>query len=339
MSCCRYRQDWTMLSDSEKQQYINAVLKVATDPTYQPLYTALVLAYAESFNTLAQYTVSEMSYFFPWHKYFLLEYENLLRLVNNQITIPYWDWSLLSTTPYQSAVFDPQTGFGNSSNVTSMCVNSGPFREGQYEVVGGGCLKREYGDFQFPNRDLIDQFLTLDASKFDEFHTSLQLLINLNVRCFVGGQICTPQAANDPLYLLQLTRLDQVFDEWQRQSSDNKNVRYTNENDPLVLTFDNSLLVSDFSCNDDLPYGVCVRYGPLQDIPQTTQEPIPSSGPDLPTIGGSSGILSQAQRQQQISEPAKQQGLAMKCIPKEWIENLSLNEEERELFLEICGYI
>lgn len=288
-SCCRFRRDWSTLSLEEKLSYINAVKSISSDPDFQPLYNELVQRYKDSFDTIAQYNFPNSSHFFPWHRYFLLEYEDLLRMVDPALTIPYWDWSVMPTMPYQSPVFNPETGFGNSSNGTTRCVTSGPFREGEFEVTpsaNGGCLMRRYNSFQYPSRSLIeDEFLSLGADKFEEFHNSIQLFINLNVRCFVGGHMCTPNAANDPLYLLQLTRIDLILDQWQNLDIARATARYTNENGPLVLTFDDSLLVSDFSDNNDLPHHVCVRYASLQDIAEVEfATTFPTSGPDLPPI-------------------------------------------------------
>lgn len=256
------------------QRYISAIKTIATNPQFQELYNQLVQKYRTSFDTVAQSTVSNSSQFFPWQRYFLLEYEDLLRLVDTEITIPYWDWTLLPSTPYDSTVFDPQTGFGNSADSNTTCVNSGPFREGEFEVTpsaGGGCLRRLYNNRTYPSRQLIEQdILSQPASNFEEFHSSLQLFIHLNLRCFVGGHMCSMDAANDPLYPLHLTRVDLMLNRWQSSSPDRAAVRYMNENIPLALSLDDSSLVSAFSSNTDLPYGTCIIYAQLLEPVQST---------------------------------------------------------------------
>ena len=303
-SCCRYRQDWAALSQQGKQHYIDAVKTVSSSPDFQPLYNELVRRYQDSFNTIAQNTVPETSLFVPWHRYFLLEYEDLLRMVNPSITIPYWDWSVMYKRPYESPVFDPQTGFGNSTDSVSMCVTSGPFREGEFEVApsaGNTCLMRKYDDFEYPSRGFIESaVLPLKAANFSQFHNSIQLLLNLNIRCNVGGHMCTNDAANDPLYLLQLSRIDLIVDRWQAMDEARANVQYANDNSALVLTFGN-YAVSDFSNNSALPHGVCVKYSPLQPSEEEDSgTALPSSGPGLPTIASlqdpTSGLESEEKR-------------------------------------------
>ena len=318
-SCCRYRQDWTSLSMEEKQRYINAVKTIANNSQFQQLYNQLVGIYRTSFDTIAQSTVSAISQFFPWQRYFLLEYEDLLRLTDTRITIPYWDWTLLPNDPYSSPVFDPQNGFGNSSDDATMCVNSGPFREGEFEVTasaGGGCLRRLYSNLMYPSRQIVSNLLSLQANRFNEFHNSLQLFIQLNIRCFVGGQMCSMDAANDPLYPLHLTRVDIVLDEWQNSSPDRAAARYANENTPLVLSFDNSLVVSNFSNDRDLPYGTCIQYAELQASSQSSRA---GSARNIPQSG----------------RPSSQR---INCISEAQMEQLRMSEWEKIFMRRKCGW-
>ena len=192
--------------------------------------------------------------------------------MNSSITIPYWDWTLLPTDPYSSPVFDPVTGFGNSSNSTTTCVTSGPFRENIFQVTplaGKECLRRTYSDLNYPSRSIIQsEALDFSALRFDDFQRSLQLFFHLNIRCFIGGHMCEPNASNDPLYLLHLARIDLILDFWQSMDATRANARYSGDNTPLVLTFDNNLIVSNFLSNRNLPYNVSVQYAPLQNIMQ-----------------------------------------------------------------------
>ena len=44
------------------------------------------------------------SEFLPWHRWFILEMENLLKEVDCRVTIPYWDWSLVSNDPFNDTM-------------------------------------------------------------------------------------------------------------------------------------------------------------------------------------------------------------------------------------------
>ena len=329
-NCCRYRQDWATLNDQEKSRYINAVKTVSSDPSLSQLYNELVSRYRQSFTTDIQLLNASVSQFIPWHRYFLLEYENLLRLVDGDITIPYWDWTVRPSAPYAEEIFDPTPlGFGNSVNATTMCVSSGAFQEGQFEVTpsaGGGCLMREYlNAITLPTRTLIeDQFLSFSAEMFDDFHNAVFQFVNLIVRCTVGGDMCSVDAANDPLYLLQLARVDLVVDRWQSMDEARATVRYANDGTPLQLTFDDKLVVSDFSRNKDLPYGVCVRYGELRKVEETATD--------------SSSIIGTGSMQVESPPRRQKRHLHLNCISEEEINKLHLSDKDRESLRKTCGY-
>ena len=280
--CCRYRRNWSSLSRLERERYISAVLTVSSDPKYTPLYQTLLTKYQDSFHTVAQTTIPEISQFIPWHRYFLLEYEDLLRLVHTDITIPYWDWTTFTSTPYSAPVFNPTSGFGDSADPVTGCVASGPFREGEFEVTylnrSSGCLTRDYNDYTFFKREYLQGTLSLGTDLFNEFHNFVQLFLSLNIRCFVGGQMCTTNAASDPLLLLHLARIDLFVQKWQERAKNNDVVQQSNKADRLVLTLDPDITVADFCSNSDLPYDVCVRYAPLDPVGAASQEGSGGSG-------------------------------------------------------------
>ena len=343
-SCCRYRQDWSTLEDEEKSRYINVVKTVSSDPSYSPLYNELISRYKQSFTTSIQILNASISQFIPWHRYFLLEYENLLRLVDNNITIPYWDWTVRPNALFTLPVFDNTLGFGNSANETTLCVSSGPFQEGQFEVTpsaGGGCLMREYVDSILPpTRALIESdFLSFSASMFDDFHNAVFQFMNLMVRCIVGGDMCSVEAANDPLYLLQLARVDLTIDRWQNMDEERATVRYADDDTPLDLTFDDSLLILNFSSNKNLPYGVCIQYSGLKEVEESTTESDitdPSEHSDSADL--ESGLLQSEPQQSSASSMDRRKRQQLVCASEDEINKLDLSEEERKSLLKLCGY-
>ena len=176
-------------------------------------------------------------------------------------------------------MFDPETGFGNSSDAQTGCVTSGPFQEGQFEVSLNGsdsCLTREYNNYVFFDRARVESSLSLGADMYEEFHNFVQLLLTLNVRCFVGGALCTPDTASDPLFLLHLARIDLLVQRWQEADEANTVVQRSNKADPLALTLDTQLTVADFCSNEELAYGTCVRYALL--------DPVEDMGGDASTV-------------------------------------------------------
>ena len=275
-SCCRFRREWSQLTSEEQQRYIAAVITASSDPTYRTVYVQIMQLYLQAFSDVVLNVSSDTSQFFLWHRYYLQLYENLLRVVDDSVTIPYWDWTTHPGKPYDSPVFDPSDGFGNSIDNDTQCVNSGPLREGEFSVstlAGGGCIRRTYSDFPFLHRDLISGILSLPATSFSEVHSMLQQYLHLTIRCYIGGTMCTNFAAEDPLYLLLLSQLDRLLDQWQAMDRDRAIVRYAEDTSPLIHTLNTSskLKVSDYVSNKELPYSTSVCYS--EQPPQSPDDP------------------------------------------------------------------
>ena len=264
--CCRVRRDYVSLTEEERQVYINTFLAVTRDPIYRARYNTLVTLFKDSFtvNNITQSGVASESQYFMFGRYFLLEYEDLLRDFNSNITIPFYDWTPFPVAPYTAAVWDNTNGFGNTARAVDKCVITGPVRVGEYAVApsaGGGCLQRDYMNRRFPSREIINRdVLTLPASEFANFHQMLQLLVGLNVQCFIGGTMCSRDTANDPVFLLHLAQLDSLLTRWQLFGEGRDQVRYAFDNRPLLLT--PGFTVAQFSSNINLPYGLCILYDP-----------------------------------------------------------------------------
>ncbi len=257
------------MSDEEKHRYISTVALVSSSSTFQLLYYALVNKYHTSFSTLAQSTDGSISHFLLWHRYFLLEYEDLLRMVHHDITIPYWDWSFPSSTPYSTPLFNLNTGFGNSSNLTTSCVTSGPFQESKFSVARPNtsspkCLMRKYESFIFP-AGLPETLVSANVTSYTFFHAFVQIFLGLNIRCFVGGDMCSTRAPIDPLFMLHLAGMDRFVQLWQDNNPDDAHLLFASTNKGegfLAHTFDSNLQLKDFGSNEELAYGTCVKYSP-----------------------------------------------------------------------------
>ena len=76
--------------------------------------------------------------------------------------------------------------------------------------------------------------------------------------------MCSPNAASDPLFFLHLAGIDFLVQQWQERNPGHALFLAPGRsaNDPLVHTLDDSLRLVNFSRNEDLAYGTCVRYSP-----------------------------------------------------------------------------
>ena len=57
------------------------------------------------------YGIHDSFQFLPWHRWYIREIESLMKEVDCRVTIPYWDWSLVSADPWR-----PDYLFGNGTD-------------------------------------------------------------------------------------------------------------------------------------------------------------------------------------------------------------------------------
>ena len=261
-ACSRVRLDFLSLTPEEKQRYLDTVKRVSTDAFYKPRYEYIMKKFEDFSDTNAFANNPAVSQFFPWLRFYLIEYENLLKSVDCRITVPFWDWTTAPTMPFNTSYFSNDLGFGNTIDPSTQCVTTGPFRESVWQVTpsaGGECLRRELDTTKsYPDGDLIADVLIQPASDFAIFFNLLKFLVYDPVRCFVGGQMCSTDAPNDPAFLLLAARIDAIFDQWQKSGDGRESARYGSDNTTLVGT---ELPVSAYNNNLQLPHGVAVEYG------------------------------------------------------------------------------
>ncbi len=79
------------MSQEGRVRYIQTVKTASTNPAYKPQYDSLLTLHKTIFSS----GIHQLDFFLPWHRWFILQFENLLREVDCRVTVPYWDWSLV----------------------------------------------------------------------------------------------------------------------------------------------------------------------------------------------------------------------------------------------------
>ena len=182
--------------------------------------------------------------FLAWHRIFLLRFEDALRTVNPNVTVPYWDWT---ADPFPS---DITTGdnmlMGPNGSGTTHVVQSGPFSPGAgwvcYRAAGisnaswlGSDLQRNFGadGITLPSTADVDSALSVisfDIKPWDRnsvpensFRNTLEgwepdpPRLHNRVHVYIGGQMKTvPQAINDPVFWMHHANIDRVWCKWQK---------------------------------------------------------------------------------------------------------------------------
>ena len=184
--------------------------------------------------------------FLAWNREFLRRFEQDLRSVDPTISLPYWNVTDSGST---SAVFtnDFMGGSGNSQD--SYFVRTGPFGApipfqlrnlSTQELISQGYWANTYNSTSLTNPNGQARFLqrttgliadtsrltgtsslpttanienALAQPNFTAFWSALQGS-DINTNIWVGGNMATATAPNDPLYFLEQANIDRLWSQW-----------------------------------------------------------------------------------------------------------------------------
>jgi tyrosinase len=134
-SVVRVRKDVKDLTPQEKADFVAAVLelKQVPSPWNSKLSYYDQFVYWHNLTFRCKVHAAHMSAaFLPWHREFLLLFEDALRQVSGKpIPVPYWDWTDPNST---AAVFSADFMGGPGLRSKGYAVMNGPFRKGAWRL-------------------------------------------------------------------------------------------------------------------------------------------------------------------------------------------------------------
>ncbi|KAH7356246.1 hypothetical protein BKA66DRAFT_251524 [Pyrenochaeta sp. MPI-SDFR-AT-0127] len=278
------RFEWRQLSNTQKKSYIDAVLCL-TKRTAKSGIAGTVHRYDDhvAIHNVQTPNIHWVGHFVLWHRYFVATLEAALRdecgYTGGQ---PYWDWSLdaephnpSSTKPFESAIFDPYTGFGGNGpyiaptpeqNVFNIsggtgggCVQDGPFIASAFPLNFPtlDCLRRDFipwimntwADPKLVRNVLAQEDYTSFAKAIEHLRSFKSPNIHGSGHFGIGGVLGTiGNAANspgDPLFFLHHANLDRYFWEWQQK---NLTARLNQVGGPIIpLDYSGKNVTLDFT--------------------------------------------------------------------------------------------
>ena len=216
INCIRIRKEFTAMSLEERRRYISAIKRASTDQRFRRDYENLINMHQRLFFEL----IHEAQQFLPWHRWFILQYENLLRRVDCKVTVAFWDWSL-DSNPWdasneQELWHSGDSGFGG--NGRRGCVQDGPFRQGVWSAVsptGQKCLNREFRGIP-PDAVAVREVIL--QNNFVNFERQLRVNLHDQVHCLIGGTMCSIESASAPEFFLHHGFIDKIWDDRQKRT-------------------------------------------------------------------------------------------------------------------------
>ena len=163
------------------------------------------------------------SQFLPWHREYLFQVECLLRQINSDVTIPYWDWSNdisdLAVAPVWRRVGGARRGpspipnqpfRGWSSSVTAQHLVARDFDSGVSQSISASL-----------NNEAALRNLVSDASRsFSDFSATLEGIhgtIHVAIGGSNGGDMGNPDISpNDPVFFLHHAFVDKLWNDYQQ---------------------------------------------------------------------------------------------------------------------------
>jgi len=229
----RTRKNVKTLTETEKKNFVNAVLALKKKPsilhpgnTGFSRYDDYVEVHRNATNSAAWAHGGPA--FLPWHREFILQFENDLAAIDASVTLPYWDW-----TDTDTAANPLNTNFlGGNGTGADQIVMDGPFARDKWKLN----VKEDPGDSNSLQRDLgadptapalptagfetaVLSLATYDSSPWhgvaNTFRSQCETALhNLTLR-YVGGTLDTTASANDPVFFLHAANIDRLYAVWQ----------------------------------------------------------------------------------------------------------------------------
>ncbi|XP_069141199.1 uncharacterized protein [Argopecten irradians] len=205
----RIRKEYRTLTQRERRKYHRAVQALKKDKRLKPnTYDAI----ANYHNAKIQYAAHGGPSFLGWHRIYLMTYEDALRRMDPDVTLPYWDCR------YEEAMEDPSKSMlfsrhfaGNGDGE----VDTGPFKDWTHDAFGKltravskGAELMGYEDVKnILSRNNTSEITipTADSTYNLEYHHG-------KIHLFVDGHLSDlVSAAHDPLFFMLHAFIDYIW--------------------------------------------------------------------------------------------------------------------------------
>ena len=204
----RVRKNAASLTADEKLNFVDAVLGLKKKPSPWvdglSVYDTFVLWHRDAFGC-AVMAAHMGPAFFPWHRQFVLLFEEQLRSIEPTVTVPYWDWTVDNTR--DAAVWGDDLMGGDGDPAADYAVTTGPFRKGKWTInifdysdeQRVSFLVRQFGLGQLaPNLPTVEQLeVALSIPVYDVAPWNTMLTPGISFRnALEGWQDCVSESCD-----------------------------------------------------------------------------------------------------------------------------------------------
>ncbi|KAJ2656127.1 hypothetical protein IWW48_005177 [Coemansia sp. RSA 1200] len=153
--------------------------------------------------------------FFPWHRRFLRDFEEVGQTYDPSFAVPYWDELRDSRSPASSRVLTSRLLGGNGFGG---CVKDGLEAGWTLGFPSSHCLVRQYDRGDQMQSWYSPEFIYSVMQRYNDMHgfrEHIEYSIHGSVHLSVGGDMATYWSPNDFIFFLHHANLDRLWDQWQ----------------------------------------------------------------------------------------------------------------------------
>lgn len=186
------RQSINELSVEQQTRFVDGMVNLKNSGTYDQMTTL----HAQK-SLFGQVHFSD--FFLPWHRWFLLQFEqNIQSILNDSsFSLPYWDWT---HDPELPSFLGPLKGD---------CIID-PAWMANWTSSEGRCIKRiDNVSHSLPSAQDVEPLFGL--SSFSLFSRNLQFGPHLAIHSRIGGNMAGRASPDDPLFWLHHAYVDKIW--------------------------------------------------------------------------------------------------------------------------------
>lgn len=224
--CHRVRKEFTEMSLKERRRYVRTFRKASKDVPYKWTYDIITKMHPQFFDT-----IHERELFFPWHRWYLLLFENLLRCIDCRVTVPYWNWAhaVSRKRVWRQGLQDIWSsgfhGFGGNGDGRTGCVKTGPFKAKLWSLpswLDSACLSRNFDyKYKLPGEMFVNDLRKLHWKSFCAFDEGVREMHD-DLHNAIGGVMEEKESSAAPEFWLHHAFLDKIWSDWQDRGPEYK---------------------------------------------------------------------------------------------------------------------
>lgn len=220
--CYREREEFTCMSTARRERFLNAYKAVTTagHPQYYQM-KQLIDTHGKIIPPSGNhfFDIHSQAYFLPWHRWYAMAMETVLRNYDCRITLPWWRWSKKPATWWTGSPFlSANNWLGTDSN--DACQIDGAFKPPWMPSDSSPvCLRHDFVTSPFPSYSDINHVMGMPHTDYGAFTLALESVHN-DPHCLIGADMCSFMSPRSPVFFLHHGYIDQLWDRWQRKSAD-----------------------------------------------------------------------------------------------------------------------